>query len=180
MQTNFVNQMPDTAATKAALARLDFVICLDQFMTDTAETAHLFLPITTFLEEEDLVPAYGHHWMQLMQPVAPPLGEARSDLSILQALADRLGFGPGMAGSAGSWIDEAVKPLRGTGLGYGRSRRQAGGSGPPASRRCPGPTGASATPSGGSSSPTRMDDAEPVLPTEAYPLHLVAQATTER
>jgi anaerobic selenocysteine-containing dehydrogenase len=74
------------------------VICLDQFMTDTAETAHLFLPITTFLEEEDLVPAYGHHWMQLMQPVAPPLGEARSDLAILQALADRLGFGAGMAG----------------------------------------------------------------------------------
>jgi anaerobic selenocysteine-containing dehydrogenase len=179
MQTNFVNQMPDTAATKAALARLDFVICLDQFMTDTAETAHLFLPTTTFLEEEDLVPAYGHHWMQLMQPVAPPLGEARSDLSILQALADRLGFGPGMAGSAGSWIDEAVKPLRGTGLGYEALKTAGGRLWPAGQPQVPWADGRFATPSGRFIFPDRMDDAEPVLPTEAYPLHLIAQATTE-
>src|SRR3989449_4717803 len=63
MQSNLVNQMPDTPAIKVALSRLEFVICLDQFLTDTAETAHLFLPTTTFLEEEDLVPSYRHHWL---------------------------------------------------------------------------------------------------------------------
>ena len=36
-----------------------------------------------------------------------------------------------------------------------------------------------ATPSGRFIFPERMDDAEPVLGTEAYPLHLIAQATTE-
>jgi anaerobic selenocysteine-containing dehydrogenase len=115
MQTNFVNQMPDTGGHKAALARLDFVICLDQFMTDTAETAHLFLPITTFLEEEDLVPAYGHHWMQLMQPVAPPLGEARSDPLHSSGAGRSAGLRSRHGRVGGSWIDEAVKPLRGDG-----------------------------------------------------------------
>jgi anaerobic selenocysteine-containing dehydrogenase len=179
MQTNFVNQMPDTAATKDALARLDFVICLDQFMTDTAETAHLFLPTTTFLEEEDLVPAYGNHWMQLMQPVAKPLGEARSDLSILQALADRLGFGAGMAGSAGEWIDEAVKPLAGSGLGY-HALKSAGGRLWPANQpRVPWADGTFATPSGRFIFPDAMNDDEPVLAPDGYPLHLIAQATTD-
>jgi hypothetical protein len=36
-----------------------------------------------------------------------------------------------------------------------------------------------ATPSGRFIFPDHMDDAEPVLPSEAYPLHLIAQATTE-
>src|SRR5439155_66841 len=121
MQSNLVNQMPDTPAIKTALSRLEFVICLDQFLTDTAETAHLFLPTTTFLEEEDLVPSYGHHWMQLMQPVAPPLGESRSDLTILQGLAERLGFGPDMAGTAGGWIDGASNAGR-AGLSTGALR----------------------------------------------------------
>lgn len=179
MQTNFVNQMPDTAATKEALARLDFVICLDQFMTDTADTAHLFLPTTTFLEEEDLVPAYGNHWMQLMRPVAKPLGEARSDLSILQMLADRLGFGAGMAGSAGHWIDEAVKPLAGSGLGYDALKAAGGRLWPANQPRVPWADGKFATPSGRFIFPDAMDDAEPVIATDAYPLHLIAQATTE-
>src|SRR5437762_421163 len=99
MGTNLVNQMPDTLATKRELAKLDFRVCVDQFLTDTAECADVFLPSTTMLEEEDFLPSYGHLWMQLMQPVVAPQGESRSDLVILQALADRLGFGPDMAGS---------------------------------------------------------------------------------
>jgi anaerobic selenocysteine-containing dehydrogenase len=178
MQTNFVNQMPETPATKAALARLDFVVCLDQFLTDTAETAHLFLPTTTFLEDEDLVPSYGHHWMQLMQPVVPPLGEARSDLAILQALAERLGFGAGMAGSAGDWIDAAVKPLHGSGISHEALKVAGGRLWPAGQPRIPWADGRFATPSGRFVFPDHFDD-DPVLGTSEYPLHLIAQATVE-
>ena len=178
MQSNLVNQMPDTPAIKTALSGLEFVICLDQFLTDTAETAHLFLPTTTFLEEEDLVPSYGHHWMQLMQPVARPLGESRSDLSILQGLAERLGFGPGMAGSAGEWIDEASRPLRAAGIGYSALKAAGGRLWPEGQPRVPWANGRFATPSGRFVFPDRFDD-EPVLPTAEFPLHLIAQATAD-
>jgi anaerobic selenocysteine-containing dehydrogenase len=178
MQSNLVNQMPDTPAIKAALSRLEFVICLDQFLTDTAETAHLFLPTTTFLEEEDLVPSYGHHWMQLMQPVARPLGESRSDLSILQALAERLGFGPGMTGSAGEWIDAATQPLRAAGIGYDALKAAGGRLWPEGQARVPWADGRFATPSGRFVFPDRFVD-EPVLPTAEFPLHLIAQATAD-
>jgi len=178
MQSNLVNQMPDTPAIKAALSRLEFVICLDQFLTDTAETAHLFLPTTTFLEEEDLVPSYGHHWMQLMQPVARPLGESRSDLSILQALAERLGFGPSMTGSASEWIDAASQPLRAAGVGYGALKAAGGRLWPEGQARVPWADGRFATPSGRFVFPDRFVD-EPVLPTAEFPLHLIAQATAD-
>ena len=178
VQTNLVNQMPDTLAIKTALSRLEFVICLDQFLTDTAETAHLFLPTTTFLEEEDLVPSYGHHWMQLMQPVARPLGEARSDLNILQSLADRLGFGSGMAGSAGQWIDEASRPFRSAGIGYGGLKVAGGRLWPAGQPRVPWADGRFATASGRFVFPDHFED-DPVLPTAEYPLHLIAQATAD-
>src|SRR5438876_3793921 len=95
MGTNLVNQMPDTLGMKRELANLEFRVCVDQFLTDTAECADVFLPTTTMLEEEDFLPSYGHLWMQLMRPVVAPQGECRSDMTIFQQLADRLGFGHG-------------------------------------------------------------------------------------
>jgi anaerobic selenocysteine-containing dehydrogenase len=178
VQSNLVNQMPDTPALKAALGRLDFVVCLDQFLTDTAETADLFLPTTTFLEEEDLVPSYGHHWMQLMQPVVPPLGLARSDLTILQGLAERLGFAAGMAGSPADWIDAAARPFRASGISHAALRAAGGRLWPEGQPRVPWADGRFATPSGRFVFPDRFHD-EPVLGSAEFPLHLIAQATTD-
>jgi anaerobic selenocysteine-containing dehydrogenase len=67
-------------------------------MTATAEQADLLLPCATYLETDDLVVAYGHHWLGVTQEVVPPLGEVRTDVAILQDLASKLGFGPALAG----------------------------------------------------------------------------------
>jgi anaerobic selenocysteine-containing dehydrogenase len=171
--TNLVNQMPDSLATKAALARLDFVVVVDQFMTDTGECADLFLPSTTMLEEEDFLPSYGHLWMQLMQPVVRPEGESRSDLQIHQALAERLGFGPDMAGSPAEWIDRIAAPF--PGVSYAALRAAGGRLIPDDTPRVPWAEGAFKTPSGRFVFPERFDD-DPVVAPAGY-LHLVFLAT---
>jgi anaerobic selenocysteine-containing dehydrogenase len=89
---------PDTRRVQAVLGRLDFSVVVDQFMTATAEQADLLLPCATYLEMDDLVVAYGHHWLGVTQEVVPPLGEVRTDVAILQDLASRLGFGSALAG----------------------------------------------------------------------------------
>lgn len=176
MASNLVNQMPDPLGAKAALARLDFIICIDQFLTDTADTAHLFLPSTTFLEEEDFVPSYGHHWVQLMRPVVEPFGEARSDLWILQRLAERLGFGPEMAGTPAEWIDRVTEPFRDQGVSY-RSLLAAGGRlWPAGTPRVPWADGRFRTPSGRFRFPDTFED-DAVLPPPEFPLHLLALAS---
>jgi anaerobic selenocysteine-containing dehydrogenase len=173
--TNLVNQMPDSLATRAALARLDFVVVVDQFLTDTAECADVFLPSTTMLEEEDLLPSYGHLWMQLMRPVVAPEGECRSDLQIFQALADRLGFGADMAASPAEWIDQIAAPF--PGVSY-RTLQAAGGRLiPEDTPRVPWADGEFKTASGRFVFPDRFDD-DPVLPPEGY-LHLVFLATEQ-
>lgn len=176
MGSNLVNQMPDPASARRALAKCDFVICVDQFLTDSADRAHLFLPSTAFLEEEDVLPSYGHQWMQLMQPVVEPLGEARSDLSILQALADRLGFGPDMAGTPAEWIDRLTEPFRSQGISYAGLKAAGGRLWPEGSPRVPWADGKFKTASGRFVFPDVFDD-DPVLPPADYPLHLLALAT---
>ena len=177
MGSNLVNQMPDPAGARAALATLDFIVCVDQFLTDTAECTHLFLPSTTFLEEEDFLPSYGHHWVQLMQPVVAPLGEARSDLAILQGLAERLGFGADMAGTPAEWIDRLTEPFRAQGVSYAALRAAGGRLRPEGQPQVPWADGKFSTPSGRFVFPARFDD-DPVLPPAEYPLHLLALATS--
>ncbi len=113
---NPVSQLPDSKKVAAGLSSVDFLVVLDPFLTDTAELAHVVLPTTTMLEEHDVVGAYGHHYIQLSQPVVPPPEGVRSDLAIYQALAERLGFGEAMKGSAESWIERFLAPMAGQGV----------------------------------------------------------------
>ncbi len=84
---------PDQARVRAGFEREDlFKVVIEQFMTDTARHADFVLPATTFLEHTDLYFAYGHYEMQLARPALAPPGEARSNVEIFRALAQRMGF----------------------------------------------------------------------------------------
>ena len=107
---------PDTGRVLEGLNSLDFLVVVDHFMTATAEAADLFLPCTTYLEMEDLVTAYGHHWLGLCQAVVPPQGECKSDSTIYQELAQHLGFGEVLAGEPSVLIDRMLAPLKKYGI----------------------------------------------------------------
>lgn len=107
---NPVAMLPDASATAEALRTREFVVVADSFMTDTAELAHLILPTQTLLEADDLVGAYGHHYLSASSPVVPPPDGVKSDLEIVQLLALRLGLGDVMAGDAQSWKRRLLAP----------------------------------------------------------------------
>ena len=84
---------PNQNAVLAGMRRDDlFTVVLEQFQNDTADYADILLPVTTFLEHTDLYYAYGHHYLQLARPALPAPGEARSNVAIFRALAERMGF----------------------------------------------------------------------------------------
>jgi len=84
---------PDQNSVLRGLRREDlFTVVLEQTQTDTADYADILLPATTFLEHTDLYFAYGHYYMQLGRPALPAPGEARSNVEVFRALAQRMGF----------------------------------------------------------------------------------------
>ncbi|HLL25259.1 MAG TPA: molybdopterin-dependent oxidoreductase, partial [Kofleriaceae bacterium] len=100
---NPVAMLPDSATSAHALDTRELVVVVDPFMTDTAEHAHVVLPTTTLLEDDDLLGSYGHHYIGVSRPVVPPPPNVRSDLEIVQALAARVGLGDALAGDARAW-----------------------------------------------------------------------------
>ncbi len=110
---NPVTMLPESETTAAALRSRDFVVVVDSFMTDTAECAHLVLPTTTLLEDDDLLGSYGHHWLGASRPVVAPPAGVKSDLEIMQGLAARVGLGPALAGSAREWKERLLAPKMG-------------------------------------------------------------------
>ncbi|MDO9043748.1 MAG: molybdopterin-dependent oxidoreductase [Methanobacteriaceae archaeon] len=108
---NPVAMCPNSMKVKKAFKSADFVIMVDQFLNDTSQTADLFLPATTFLEDQDLLGAYGHHIVSPLNPVADPQGECKSELWIFQQLANILGFGNDMAGNSQQWLEKLADPI---------------------------------------------------------------------
>lgn len=100
---NPVVMQPDSATTARALESRELTVVVDAFLTDTAQCAHVVLPTTTMLEDDDVLGSYGHHYVGVSSPVVPRPAYARSDLEIVQALAQRVGLGEVLAGDARSW-----------------------------------------------------------------------------
>jgi anaerobic selenocysteine-containing dehydrogenase len=100
---NPVAMLPESATVKQALESRELTVVVDAFLTDTALAAHVVLPTTTMLEDDDLVGAYGHHLLGEVRPVAARPGDVRTDHEIVQALAARVGLGAAFEEGAEAW-----------------------------------------------------------------------------
>ncbi len=69
-------------------------------MTDTADYAGIVLPATSQLEQVDLHRAYGHTKLTYNQQAIAPMGECKSNWSVMTLLADAMGFGE-------SWLHQS-------------------------------------------------------------------------
>jgi anaerobic selenocysteine-containing dehydrogenase len=115
---NPVNLNPNSLKVKEGFDSADFVIMIDHFLNDTSESADLFLPATTYLEEEDIMGSYGHNWVSPINPVIPPQGEAKSEFEIFQLLAQKLGFFGEMSGSTKDWLKKLTAPMLDQGINF--------------------------------------------------------------
>ncbi len=108
---NPINLNPNSLKIREGFEKADFVIIIDHFLNDTSDVADLFLPATTFLEEEDIMGSYGHGWVSPVNPVVQPLGEAKSEFKIFQALAEKLGVEHEMAETPAEWLKKLAAPI---------------------------------------------------------------------
>jgi anaerobic selenocysteine-containing dehydrogenase len=113
---NPVAMLPDSATTAEALRTRDLVVVVDPFLTDTAACAHVVLPTTTLLEDDDVLGSYGHHYVGVSTPVVPRPANVRSDLEIIQALAARVGLADVVAGDARAWKRRFLGKLESRGI----------------------------------------------------------------
>jgi anaerobic selenocysteine-containing dehydrogenase len=87
---NILVTYPNTRRTIEALRTLDFVAVAAHSMTPTAEFADIVLPKTTTLEEEEVSFMPSGPTVLFTRALAPPQGEARSELDIALPLLEKM------------------------------------------------------------------------------------------
>lgn len=87
---NPVVSLPDSTFIKRMLEKLEFFVCVDFFLSETARFANVVLPGSQHEEDEGTVCSTEGRVIKINQAVRPP-GDARQDWRILQDLALALG-----------------------------------------------------------------------------------------
>lgn len=121
---NPVATLPESKTLQRALNER-FVVVVDCFLTDTAQCADIFLPTTTMLEDDDLIGAYGHHWLNEVRPVIDPPTDVLTDYKILQRLAPRVGVGGWFKDDTDTWKQRLLADLEKQGFGLEHLRQNA-------------------------------------------------------
>jgi anaerobic selenocysteine-containing dehydrogenase len=86
---------PNTNKVIKAFEKLDLIVVIDTFMTDTAKRADIVLPGSTFLERQDLrtYPSRGMTLILRTERAVEPVGNSMEDWKIWAELGKRLGYG---------------------------------------------------------------------------------------
>jgi len=133
---NPVLTWPNANKVSQAFSQLDFMVVSDLFMTETAKLADIFLPATTFWEEEALKDYYfvGLPLVLLASRVVEPLGECRDNWKIWAELGKRMGYADYFPWkSTAEFLDALIEPSgisleqlkeRPSGVWYGDSSRK--------------------------------------------------------
>jgi assimilatory nitrate reductase catalytic subunit len=82
--------LPNNNMIREALEKLEYYVCIDFFLNETARHANLILPGSLHEEEDGTVTTAEGRVVRIRKAVNPP-GNARTDTSILLEIAKRLG-----------------------------------------------------------------------------------------
>jgi len=95
---------PHTHRVVESLQALDFLVVNEIFLTETAELAHVVLPAAAFAEKDGTFVNADRQVQRVRKAVEPP-AECKTDVEILCALAERMGYAM-PARSAAEIMDE--------------------------------------------------------------------------
>ncbi|MFC2057233.1 molybdopterin-dependent oxidoreductase [Chloroflexota bacterium] len=93
---NPVLTLPDSERIKEAMLKLDFMVVMDLFMTETAQLADIVLPACSFLERSGVGYVYGVTtcipYALLRKKVIDPIGESWPDWKFWTEIGRRMGY----------------------------------------------------------------------------------------
>ncbi|MEO8298131.1 MAG: molybdopterin-dependent oxidoreductase [Burkholderiales bacterium] len=113
---NPVLTVPGGDATREAYESLDLLVALDLYVNESTQYAHYILPSTTFFERADITDLWSPNaprpWLQAVDRVIPPRGQARDGVAFYNDLLQRLGRGPVLAPFKVPGGPEAPEPMQ--------------------------------------------------------------------
>lgn len=90
-KSNLLNQLPQLTDLEDALKKIDFKVCFDLFLTDTAQACDLFIPATSVFESEDLLfSSMTNPYITYIEKAVEPKNILMDEYYFFQELAKKL------------------------------------------------------------------------------------------
>lgn len=107
---NYLSQGSDIHKNIKAFKKVDFSVCHEQFMTPTALHCDIVLPVSSFLEREDILFTGGNYLFYSGKAIDPP-DSVKNDYDIFCELSSLLGFENDYSEgkTAAQWIEQFIK-----------------------------------------------------------------------
>jgi assimilatory nitrate reductase catalytic subunit len=140
--SNLVISAPRASHIEERLDALDFLMVSDFFLSETAERADVVLPSAQWAEEEGTMTNLEGRVILRERAMMPPTG-VRTDIEVLAALGERLGYGSKFPSEPADAFEELRRASAGgaadySGITYERIRRENGVFWPCPGERHPG------------------------------------------
>jgi len=106
---NYLYQGSDIHKNIRAFEKVEFSVCHEQFMTPTARHCDIILPVSSFLEREDILFTGMNYLFYSGKAIDPP-GDVKDDYEIFCELSNRLGFSDAYSEgkTAAQWIKQFI------------------------------------------------------------------------
>ena len=111
-KSNLLNQLPNLNKLKDAFSKIEFKVCFDLFMTDTAQMCDLFIPTSTTLESEDLIySSMCNPYLTYNECAVEPRHKLMDEYYFFMELAKKMNINDYPFVTKEEYLTEVIKPL---------------------------------------------------------------------
>ncbi|SJT19778.1 molybdopterin-dependent oxidoreductase [Clostridioides difficile] len=112
-KSNMLNQLPDLVELERVFSKIEFKVCFDMFMTDTATLCDLFIPCTNTLESEDIIySSMTNPYITYNERAVKPVHKLMDEYYFFMELAKKMGLNDYPFVEKRIYLEKVIEPLK--------------------------------------------------------------------
>ncbi|UUV14344.1 molybdopterin-dependent oxidoreductase [Clostridioides difficile] len=112
-KSNMLNQLPDLVELERVFSKIEFKVCFDMFMTDTATLCDLFIPCTNTLESEDIIySSMTNPYITYNERAVKPVHKLMDEYYFFMELAKKMGLNDYPFVEKRTYLEKVIEPLK--------------------------------------------------------------------
>ncbi|HGS9149918.1 molybdopterin-dependent oxidoreductase [Clostridioides difficile] len=112
-KSNMLNQLPDLVELERVFSKIEFKVCFDMFITDTATLCDMFIPCTNTLESEDIIySSMTNPYITYNERAVKPAHKLMDEYYFFMELAKKMGLNDYPFVEKRTYLEKVIEPLK--------------------------------------------------------------------
>ncbi|EQG01107.1 molybdopterin-dependent oxidoreductase [Clostridioides difficile] len=112
-KSNMLNQLPDLVELERVFSKIEFKVCFDMFITDTATLCDMFIPCTNTLEREDIIySSMTNPYITYNERAVKPAHKLMDEYYFFMELAKKMGLNDYPFVEKRTYLEKVIEPLK--------------------------------------------------------------------